>query len=539
MSKTESTHQPLPLENRWHQRYLYLAVFTSGMTTLAVELSASRLLGNIYGASNLVWANVIGLILIYLTVGYFIGGRWADRSPYPTTFYKIIISGAFLCGIVPLIARPILRAVAGAVGDFDSLSGADAGLALGSFLSILILFSAPITLLGCVSPFAIRLAIKDTEDAGKISGSMYAISTVGSIIGTFTPVLFFIPQIGTTRTFLLFSGILLVVGFVGLFIHIRRFQPQLLVLPLILIILSALVLGTSQRPPPDGMTLLYERDSAYNLVQVVEDQNQTRYLLLNEGQGFHSQWHPEQIYYRRTWGYFLVAPYFNEVPFTPVDVENLAIIGLAGGTIARQYTAVYGDIPIDGIEIDPVIVDASRQYLGMTMPNLNVIVQDGRYGFNQLDHQYSVVGIDAYRVPYVPWHLTTVEFFEEIESKLTENGVVVINVGRTPSDRRLVNAMTATMLEVFPTVHAMDVPDSLNTILVATHLPTNSENLIRNLETINPTTNPILYTAIETAVQTIVPIQPSDTIFTDDHAPVEMIIDDMVIDYILNGNASE
>lgn len=539
MSETASTQQVSTSQNKWHQRYLYLSVFTSGMTTLAVELSASRLLGNIYGASNLVWANVIGLILIYLTVGYFVGGRWADRSPYPTTFYKIIIGGAFLCGLVPLIARPILRAVAGAVGDFDNLSGADAGLALGSFLSILILFSAPITLLGCVSPFAIRLAIQDPQDAGKVSGSMYAMSTVGSIVGTFSPVLFFIPQIGTTRTFLVFSGILLVVGFGGLFLHTRQFQARLLIMPIILIILSALVLGKSQRPPPDNMTLLYERDSAYNLVQIVEDQNQNRYLLLNEGQGYHSQWHPEQIYFGRTWGYFLVGPYFNAPPFNPNDVQNLAIIGLAGGTIARQYTAVYGGIPIDGIEIDPVIVEASRQYLGMTMPNLNVIIQDGRYGFNQLDEHYSVVGIDAYRVPYVPWHLTTVEFFEEVNENLTEDGVVVINVGRTPTDRRLVDAMTNTMLQVFPTVHAMDVPNSLNTILVATRLPTSAENLARNLEAIDPTTQPILYAALETAVQTLVPLAPSDVIFTDDHAPVEMIIDDMVIDYILNGNASE
>lgn len=539
MSETESTLSPVTPPNKWQQRYLYLAVFTSGMTTLAVELSASRLLGNIYGASNLVWANVIGLILIYLTVGYFVGGRWADRSPYPTTFYKIIIGGAFLCGLVPLIARPILRAVAGAVGDFDNLSGADAGLALGSFLSILILFSAPITLLGCVSPFAIRLAIKDAQDAGKVSGSMYALSTVGSIIGTFTPVLFFIPQIGTTRTFLVFAGILLTIGFGGLVLHTHQFHVRFLVLPIILTILSAMVLGTSQRPPPDGMKLLYERDSAYNLVQIVEDQTQNRYLLLNEGQGYHSQWHPEQIYFRRTWGYFLVAPYFNTPPFTPNDVQNIAIIGLAGGTVARQYTAVYGDIPIDGIEIDPVIVEASRKYLGMTMPNLNVIIQDGRYGLNQLDTRYTVVGIDAYRVPYVPWHLTTVEYFEEINDLLTDDGVVVINVGRTPSDRRLVDAMNNTMLHVFPTVHAMDVPDSLNTILVATRLPTTADNLTQNFERIDPVTQPILYAALETGIQTIVPIAPSDVLFTDDHAPVEMIIDDMVIDYILNGNASE
>ncbi len=520
----------------FQRRYLYFTVFTSGMTTLAVEVSASRLLGNIYGSSNLVWANVIGLMLIYLTVGYFLGGRWADHSPHHTTLYKIIIWGAFLCGLIPLIARPILRNVASVVSDFDEISGADAGLALGSFASILILFSVPITLLGCVSPFAIRLAIRDPEDAGKVSGSMYAISTLGSIIGTFMPTLVIIPTLGTTRTFLVFAGTLLAVAFVGLFLHTRRFDVRVLWMPIVLIVLAAVVLSTSQRPPPEGMKLLYERDSAYNLIQVVEAEDGMRYLLLNEGQGYHTQWHPTEKFYGRTWGYFLAAPYFNEAPFMPEQVERLAIIGLAGGTIARQYTEIYDDIPIDGIEIDRAIINASREYLGMNMPNLNVIVGDGRYEFNQLDKKYTVVGLDAYRVPYVPWHLTTVEFFEEIRDKLTENGVVVINVGRTPSDRRLVDAMTRTMLEVFPTVHAMDVQGSLNTILVATRQPTNPQNLAENLALLNAEQyHPDLIEVIATAWQTRVLINPSDTIFTDDHAPVEQIIDSMIIEYMLNG----
>lgn len=519
------------------RRYLYLAVFTSGMTTLAVELSASRLLGNIYGTSNLVWANVIGLMLIYLTVGYFIGGRWADRSPQYATFYKIMLWGAFLCGLIPLIARPILTAVATLVNDLDALSGLEAGLALGSFASVLILFSVPVTLLGCVSPFAIRLAIKEAKDAGSVSGNIYAISTLGSIVGTFTPVLIVIPQLGTTRTFLLYAGILFGVALGGYLLTMRRLDARFLLMPLSVGLLSAVVLNGPIRPAPDHMLLLYEKDSAYNLIQIVEDKRDgMRYLLLNEGQGYHSQWHPEEIFYRRTWDYFLVAPYFNSPPHTPEHVQNLVIIGLAGGTIAHQYTAVYGDIPIDGIEIDPAIVEASRQYLGMTMPNLNVIIQDGRYAFNRMDKRYSVVGIDAYRVPYVPWHLTTVEFFKEIRAKLTDDGVVVINVGRTPTDRRLVDAMANTMLHVFPTVHAMDVPNSLNTILVATRQPTEAANLSENLALLNQEAYPVLGLALELAIQTTVPLTPSNVLFTDDHAPVEQIVDSMVIDYLLNRN---
>jgi hypothetical protein len=275
------------------------------------------------------------------------------------------------------------------------------------------------------------------------------------------------------------------------------------------------------------------------LVQVVEDEDGYRYLLLNEGQGIHSQWHPTEIFYRRTWDFFLVGPYFNSPPYTPDRVERIAIIGLAAGTIARQYDTVYPGIPMDGIEIDPVIVDAGRRLMGMTQPNLNVIVEDGRFGLNRLDGTYTMIGVDAYRVPYVPWHLTTVEFFQEVRKKLTDDGVLIINVGRTRSDRRLVDAMTRTLLDVFPTVQTLDVPDAYNTILVATCQPSAPENLSANLALLPPGANPVLVEALQVAAASIQPTVASSVRFTDDHAPVEAIVDSMVIEFLLSGGIDE
>ena len=166
-----------------HRKYLFLAVFFSGLTSLAVEMAASRLLGNYFGASNLIWASIIGLILIYLTAGYFLGGYWADRSPRFSTFFQILIWGAFAIGMVPLIARPVLRFAANA---FDELQ---MGILIGSFVAVMILFIVPIILLGTASPFAIRLAIQDPRMAGQTSGYIYGVSTLGSFIGTFLPVL--------------------------------------------------------------------------------------------------------------------------------------------------------------------------------------------------------------------------------------------------------------------------------------------------------------------------------------------------------------
>ncbi len=513
------------------KRYLYLAVFTSGMTTLAVEMTASRLLGSVFGTSNLVWANVIGLMMLYLATGYFFGGWLADRSPQPAALYRILLWGAFLSALVPLAARPVLAGAAQAV------AGIEAGLFLGSFIAVLGLFAIPITLLGTVSPFAIRLAVDDLSKAGKISGRIYAISTLGSLIGTFLPVILIIPELGTFGTFLLFAGMLYTVALIGLVTQRGARALIYLWMPIVVAVLSLLVLNTALRQPAGNARIIYEDESAYNYVQVQEDQAGNRYLYLNEGQGIHSQWHPTQIAFRRTWDFFLSAPYFNTPPYTPDQVDSMLLIGLAAGTIARQYSAVYPNIHIDGVEIDGGIVEAAARYFDMNaeaMPNLTVYVEDGRYILNRLNRNYSVIGIDAYRPPYIPWHLTTVEFFSEVRAHLTENGVVAINVGRTPSDRRLVDALTATMLQVFPSVHAMDVPESFNTILVATVLPTSADHLRINLDMLPPQSTPILRDTLELASNALVPAFASDLVFTDNRAPVETLVDSLVLNFLFS-----
>lgn len=515
---------------------LYVTAFVSGMSTLALELSASRLLGNVFGTSNLIWANVIGLILLYLALGYYIGGRWADRSPSPTVLYRIVIWASFLSALIPLAARPVLRAAASAV------FGAEAALALGSFISVIVLFALPVTLLGCISPFVIRLAITDLGDAGRITGRIFAISTVGSLVGTFLPVLVLIPEIGTFLTFVLFAGILYTTGFVGLWQQQQLAALRTLWMPLMITLVALLTINSPLRAAAAGSVLLYDDESAYNYIQVQEDSNGYRYLYLNEGQGIHSQWHPTRITYQRTWSFFLAAPYFNQPVFQPDEVNSLLIVGLAAGTIARQYAHVYGAIPIDGIEIDPDIIAVGAQYFDMnpqSTPGLTTYAQDGRFMLNRLPGPYTVIAVDAYRPPYIPWHLTTVEFFQEVQQRLSENGVVAINVGRTLTDRRLVDAMTTTLLQVFPSVHAIDVPQSFNTILIATQKPTSADNLTRNLQALPPESSPILQEALSLAAANLVPAVTSDTIFTDDRAPLETLVDSLVLNFLFSGGTEQ
>lgn len=520
------------------RRYLYLVVFTSGLATLGIELSAARLLGTVFGTSNIVWANIIGLILLYLAAGYFLGGRLADRSPFPLTFYRVILWGAFTAGLIPILARPVLQVAARAVVRID------AAVLVGSFGVVLILFAVPITLLGTVSPFAIRLAIRETASAGRTAGRMYAISTIGSIIGTFLPVLLLIPAIGTNLSFMTLAGLLLAVALAGLAMVDWRKMLAFLWMPVVLIVLAIVVLpgrpGSALRPAAPGMSLIYEGESAYNYIQVAR-WGEANVLLLNEGQGIHSMYYPDYPEFMETggtWDYYLAAPFFNAPPFLPDDVGSMAMVGLAAGTTPKQYTAIFGPIPIDGIEIDPGIVEVGRQYFDMNEPNLNVIVQDGRYALLASDRTYDVVAIDAYKLPYVPWNLTTVEFFQDVHDHLNERGVTAINVGRTVEDRRLIDAFSATLGMVFPSVHVIDVPGTCNSILVATVQPTTPDNLLANRELLGPDAHPLLGKVLASAHAQIRPTPAGGQVFTDDRAPTELLTDLILVNFVLSGSGA-
>ena len=496
------------------------------MTTLGIEFSTSRLLGSVFGTSNLVWAAIIGLILIYLTAGYFLGGKWADRHPDPRIFFTIILWGAFSAGIVPAIARPVLYAAADA---FDQLQ---IGVLLGAFSAILVLLVVPITLLGTVSPYVIRLVLTDSQEAGNISGRVYAISTLGSFLGTFLPDLLLIPWLGTRLVFIVFSLTLLIVGLAGLGLHSGwKYVLRWIWMP-ILILGLGILWGTSPIKKTTGQ--IFEKESSYNYIQVLEEDGY-RYLRLNEGQGIHSMYHPEQVAFFGTWMQVLPAPFFNSVPFLPGDVEDMAIIGLAAGTTARQATMAFGPIPIDGFEIDPAIIQVGKDLFGMTEENINSLAQDGRWGLAHSNKKYSVISIDAYRPPYIPWHLTTQEFFEVVSDHLDTNGVMVLNVGRTPQDEKLLAGLAATIQTVFPSIYVIDVPATYNSMIYATMLPTTAENLEQNLAYLLETNapDPTLVQAMKVTIFGLRPVPNGGQVFTDDKAPIEWLTNQMVLNSIL------
>jgi spermidine synthase len=372
-------------------------------------------------------------------------------------------------------------------------------------------------------------------EAGRVSGRVYAISTLGSFVGTFLPVLVLIPTIGTTKTFIVFSEFLMIVALVGMWISSGlRAALRWIWMPFVVLLLLILGLGQGVKSTPGQ---IFETESGYNYIQVLEREGY-RYLRLNEGQGIHSAYHPTEINYYGPWKQFLAAPFFNQPSFTPQDIQSMAIVGLAAGTSARQASEILGPIPIDGFEIDGKIIEVGRKLFDMNQPNLTAVAQDGRWGLKQSQNKYDLIVLDAYRPPYIPWHLTTLEFFQLVSDRLTEQGAVGINVGRAPGDRRLIDGIVTTLQQVFPSVYVMDVPDSFNSIIFATQQPTSTENLFINLFELSgrDDIHPLLIESLQVTALNLQPMPQPSTVFTDDLAPIEWITNNMVLRFMLYGD---
>jgi hypothetical protein len=276
-----------------------LMVFAGGVCSMGVEMAASRLLRPFFGDSILIWANIIGLILIYLTAGYYIGGRWADRDPRPVTLYRAMAWAGFALGVLPYIARPFLQLAIAALAKFD------AGLGFTSFAGTLVLFAIPVTLLGCVSPFAIRLSTRDVSSSGATAGNLYALSTRGSIIGVFGSVFVLFAIFGTRGTFLTFAIVLLAGAVTGILIESSRARAaRYAALLLAIVLLAALDSGGVVKAAPG---LVYETESPYNYIQVIQD-GDLRLLTVNEGQAYQSAYREHGILSGGIWDLFLIAP---------------------------------------------------------------------------------------------------------------------------------------------------------------------------------------------------------------------------------------
>ena len=477
------------------RRSLYSLVFLAGVGTLATEIAASRLLAPYFGNSTVVWANVIGLVLASLSLGYWLGGKLADRRPDPRVLGGVVAGAAVLVALTPFVARPFLDLT---VEGLDEVS---TGAAIGSFFGVLILFAPPVVLLGMVAPFAIRLGLERIESAGAVAGRLYAVSTIGSLVGTFLSALVAIPLIGTQRTLLASAALLALAAALA----------ALLVLP--------------PGAVKAGAGVLHEDESLYQFVQVTE-RSGARRLYLDEGVAVHSVWRPGEVLTGGVWDTFLVLP-----PLLGRPLEKVAILGNAGGTTARAMGVYYPDAEIDGVELDSAVTKAGRRYLGLgDNPRLTVHTADARPFLRRSAGGYDLIVVDAYRPPYVPFYLATREFFELVRKRLAPGGIVALNVASVPGDTRLARAIATTLAAELPSVWTWQAL-RFNQIVIALERPLPKRELVRRLRAVTGDLAPLT----RLAARDLRPGQSSGDPWTDDHAPVEWITDRMIVEYAAEG----
>ena len=258
---------------------------------------------------------------------------------------------------------------------------------------------------------------------------------------------------------------------------------------------------------------------------------------MNDGQGIHSEYNPNTLAYGGPWQQFLVAPFYY-ADRSPADITRIAIVGLAAGTTARQAAVLFPNVTMDGFEIDPKIVQVGREYFGMNLPNLNVIIGDGRWGLEKSPQKYDLICVDAYRPPYIPPHLTTREFFQIAADHLNPNGALAINVGRAPDDRRLIDGLATTIGTMFSSIYVMDIPNTFNSILYATLQPTSVEALQANLVATmaHPGVDPLLIDSMALTLDNLQPAPKHTIVFTDDLSPIEWMTNNLILNFILHGD---
>jgi len=499
--------------------FLLLVSFISGFSIMAMEISASRLLAPYFGTSLFVWTNIIGVVLIALSAGYFLGGKLADKFPELDFLLKLIFGAGILFLTIPWIVKPLSSSINLALFNPNSN---DVAIFVGSLLVAALLLSLPIFLLGMVSPFIIKLySLRNENKIGELSGKIFAVSTIGSILGTFLPTLYLIPVLGTKNTINIFALVLIILGSLG-FIHKKK------------IILGALILlplnfyfsyATKIKDDPD---LIFQTESAYQYISVFQDRANTKYLIFNEGSAWQSVYNQERVLTGMYYDYFNALPYLEN----SASSKKVLIIGLCGGTIASQLNYFFGDeIEIDGVEIDQKVINVAKKYFNLDSSQATVYNQDGRLFLERRsDKKYDLIIVDAYQQEiYIPWTLTTREFWNLAKDRLTDNGLVAINVNSTSEKSDLLKFITNTLASVFENTYLTPIKDNgFNYIISASKNPLDFSSLPKMIN--EPGLKKLSLTYADDTQK--IKFDKSKLILTDDRAPIEFLTDSMLFDYL-------
>ena len=494
--------------------YLYLTEFFAGVSVMAVELGASRLLAPYFSSSQIVWTIIIGTIMIAMALGNLYGGRSADRNPNPAVLYRRIMVAAVWIAAIPFLGRYIILAVSGLLIFTVSTNF----LIIAAFISCMLIFVFPLFLLGTVTPSLVKYTVDSLDDSGETVGKLNACNTIGSIIGTFLPTFVTIPAVGTAATFIIFSAILFIIGALY-FITEKKFR-NVIVFIILFVLFSILGSGVSFAFWESGLT--YEGESVYNYLQVKDDDRST-ILSTNVLFGVQSV---------KMKGDGLTGLYYDYDLAAPVMADNgekmdILILGNCAGTFASQCVRYFPDSNVEGVEIDGKITMLAREYFDMP-ESVSITEYDGRAYLECTDRLYDVIQVDAYQDITIPFQMSSTEFFTLVRDHLKDNGVMVVNMNMHSSGEGSINEyLCDTIDSVFDDVYICDVPGSTNRELFACRNGDAEEVLAGKVPAVGDAELRGMLLRIE-----MEKYDGGEHIMTDDKAPVEVLGMNMIDELI-------
>lgn len=503
--------------------YLYMTEFFSGMSLMAVELGASRLLAPYFSSSQIVWTIIIGTIMIAMALGNIYGGRAADKDPNPDKLYGRIIIAAIWIALIPVLGKYIIIGLSAVI----ILSVNSNYLIWAAFAACMIVFVFPLFLLGTVTPSLVKYTVDDLEDSGKTVGMLNASNTIGSIIGTFLPTFVTIPSVGTSITFLIFAGILLLLSIIYFASGKTR---SIKAVAGVIIFIVACFFGKSDSFAFWENDLTYEGESVYNYLQVKEDSREV-YLSTNVLFGVQSVYVKGDSLTGMYYDYAMAAPLMAGVE--EKESLDVLILGMGTGTFATQCNKYFDGMNMEGVEIDEDITKLAREYFHLS-EDIPVCTYDGRAYLNAVDKKYDVIMVDAYQDITIPFQMSSIEFFTLVKEHLNDDGIMVVNMNmRGQKEGSITDYLADTISQVFSEVYTADVRYSTNRELFASNNPQMLETFRRNIELVEDEN---LYNMMGLISDRLVAYEAGNLIMTDDSAPVELlgmrVIDDIIGDEI-------
>lgn len=499
--------------------------FFSGMSVMAVELGASRLLAPYFSSSQIVWTIIIGTIMIAMALGNIWGGRSADKDPNPDKLYKRLLVAAVWIAAIPLVGKYIILGISGLL----VLTVSNNFLVLAAFIACMVIFVYPLFLLGTVTPSLVKYTVDSLDDSGSTVGTLGAFNTIGSILGTFLPTFVTIPAVGTAVTFLIFSGVLLVLGLI--YFISKRSGKRICAAALVLFLLCS-VFGHSGSFAFWEDDLAYEGESIYNYLQVKETDSRV-ILSTNVLFGVQSVKMKEDGLTGMYYDYALAAPFLAGI-MQKDAISDVLILGMGTGTFAAQCRNYFsGAVNIEGVEIDQKITDLAGTYFDLPQ-EIGVTTYDGRAYLQAVNKTYDVIMVDAYQDITIPFQMSSKEFFSEVKAHLKPNGVMVVNMNMKSDGEESINAyLSDTIASVFDEVYTADVKNNTNRELFASDNPQMLEVMAEGVDAVR---DEDLADMMYTVGAAMTAYEPGDLILTDDKAPVEVlgmrVIDEIIRDEI-------